>query len=238
MAIDVTCPGCKTRFQVSEKFAGKQGPCPKCKFIIKIPELKDQVVIHTPELEGPKDSKGQLVLKPLARSETRLSAVQIVGIVGGVIVVLLVALFLRVMYGKSPETFPLPLLAAGAVLLAPLLSFAGYTFLRDHELEPYRGIELLLRLVPCTIVYPGLWGIFWFAFYYLGYQNSPLELLHYGIAIPLAVAVGAFAAHLSLDLDPAPAAFHCAMYLGATVILRVIMNLPAAWNVVEKTATR
>ena len=238
MAIDVTCPGCKTRFQVSEKFAGKQGPCPKCKYVIKIPELKDQVVIHTPEAEGPKDSKGQLVLKPLARRETRLSAVQIVGIVGGVIVVLLVALFLRIMYGKSPATFPLPILAAGSVLLAPLLSFAGYTFLRDSELEPYRGIELLLRLIPCTIVYPGLWGLFWFVFAYLGYQNSQLELLHYGLAIPLAVLIGAFTAHLSLDLDPAPAAFHCAMYLGATVILRVIMNLPAAWNVVEKTATR
>jgi hypothetical protein len=238
MAIDVTCPGCKTRFQVSEKFAGKQGPCPKCKYVIKIPELKDQVVIHTPEAEGPKDSKGQLVLKPLARRETRLSAVQIVGILGGVIVVLLVALFLRIMYGKSPATFPLPILAAGSVLLAPLLSFAGYTFLRDSELEPYRGIELLLRLIPCTIVYPGLWGLFWFVFTYLGYQNSQLELLHYGLTIPLAVLIGAFTAHLSLDLDPAPAAFHCAMYLGATVILRVIMNLPAAWNVVEKTATR
>jgi hypothetical protein len=238
MAIDVTCPGCKTRFQVSEKFAGKQGPCPKCKGIIKVPELKDQVVIHTPEAAGPKDSTGQLVLKPLTRRETRLSTVQIVAIAGGVVVVLLVALVLRVMYGRTPATFPLPVLAVGAVILAPLLSLAGYTFLRDSELEPYRGVELILRLIPCTIVYPGLWGLFWFAFNYLGYQNAPLELLHYGIAIPLAVLIGAFTAHLSLDLDPAPAAFHCAMFLGATVLLRVIMNLPAAWNVVEKTATR
>src|SRR6187401_2984774 len=60
MAIDVTCASCKTRFQVSDKFAGKQGPCPKCKKIITVPTKKDEVVIHVPE-SGPKDSKGVLV---------------------------------------------------------------------------------------------------------------------------------------------------------------------------------
>lgn len=232
MAIDITCPGCKTRFQVSEKFAGKQGPCPKCKTVIKIPELKDQVVIHSPELEGPKDSKGQLVLKPILRKETRLSAVQIVAIIGGVVVVLLVALFLRISYAKVPDhEFPLGILIGGAILLAPLLSFAGYTFLRDNELEPYRGIELILRLIPCMIVYPGLWGLFWLVF---GYLEFTPQIWHYGVAIPILVAIGAFAAHLSLDLEPAQAAFHCGMYLTATVALRLILGLPAAWTVVEK----
>lgn len=232
MAIDITCPGCKTRFQVSEKFAGKQGPCPKCKTVIKIPELKDQVVIHSPELEGPKDSKGQLVLKPILRKETRLSAVQIVAIIGGVVVVLLVSLFLRISYAKVPDhEFPLGILIGGAILLAPLLSFAGYTFLRDNELEPYRGIELILRLIPCAIVYPGLWGLFWLVF---GYLDFTPQVWHYGVAIPILVAIGAFAAHLSLDLEPVQAAFHCGMYLTATVVLRLIVGLPAAWTVMEK----
>lgn len=239
MPIDVTCPGCKTRFQVSEKFAGKQGPCPKCKTVIKIPEPKDQVIIHSPELEGPKDSTGQLVLKPIARKETRLSAVQLVAIFGGVVVVLIVALFLRINYAKTPDhEFPLGILIGGAILLAPLLSFAGYTFLRDSELEPYRGTELILRLIPVSLIYPALWGAFWFVFWYLGFQYQPLGLVHYGITIPLAVLIGAFAAHLSLDLEPAQAAFHCAMYLGATVLLRAIVGLPAAWVVIEKTTTR
>ena len=61
MAIDVTCIKCHTRFQVSEKFAGKSGPCPKCKNTIKIPELKDQVVIHAPEVSGTKTATGQPV---------------------------------------------------------------------------------------------------------------------------------------------------------------------------------
>jgi hypothetical protein len=37
MPIQVTCPGCKAQFNVSEKFAGKKGPCPKCKAVITIP---------------------------------------------------------------------------------------------------------------------------------------------------------------------------------------------------------
>ena len=30
MAITVTCPGCHKKFVVSEKFAGKSGPCKYC----------------------------------------------------------------------------------------------------------------------------------------------------------------------------------------------------------------
>src|SRR5690242_8110423 len=98
MAIDVTCPACHTRFQVSEKFAGKSGPCPKCKKTIKVPELKEQVVIHAPEVSGPVDSKGVAVLKPIARTEVRLSMPVIAGIVGSVLVVLITAFALRVAY--------------------------------------------------------------------------------------------------------------------------------------------
>ena len=49
MPINVTCPGCLKRFSVADKFAGKKGPCPKCKKIITIPKKEDEVVIHAPE---------------------------------------------------------------------------------------------------------------------------------------------------------------------------------------------
>ncbi len=91
MAIDVTCIKCHTRFQVSEKFAGKSGPCPKCKATIKIPELKEQVVIHAPEVSGPTTVTGQPVFKPITRTEVRLTPPQIAIIVGSVLVVLIVA---------------------------------------------------------------------------------------------------------------------------------------------------
>jgi hypothetical protein len=72
MAIAVICPGCKTSFRVSEKFAGQTGPCPKCKAPIKIPAASAEVQIHGPDV-GPKDAKGRPVFKPLRRLDVVIS---------------------------------------------------------------------------------------------------------------------------------------------------------------------
>src|SRR5215831_12437191 len=101
MAIDVTCTKCHTRFQVSEKFAGKSGPCPKCKATIKVPELTEQVKIHAPEDYGPKTTTGQPVFKPIARTEVTLQVPQIAAIVGSVLVVLIVVVVLRVQFPQG-----------------------------------------------------------------------------------------------------------------------------------------
>lgn len=272
MAIDVTCAACKTRFQVSDKFAGKQGPCPKCKAIITVPAKKDEVVIHAPEGSGPKDSKGQLVLKPIARKETRLTPINIGIIAGSVILVLMVSLALRITYGNAlkvpttavtgtkgetpktkvatptgtdkkaagkngpravavevqvPRTLQI-ILALGSILLAPAIAFGGYTFLRNDELEPYRGQALWLRLAVFALAYPALWGIYWGVFAYLG-VNPPLMAL--AMIIPLLILGGAFIAHVTLDIEYGTALLHCGMYLSATVVLRLIIGLPPHWSV-------
>jgi hypothetical protein len=228
MAIDVTCTGCKTRFQVSEKFAGKKGPCPKCKTIITIPAKKDEVVIHAPEVSGPKDSKGRAVSEPIFREEVRLSKPVILGIVGAVLGVLLAAFMLRLAFpgGKIPPIITI----VGSVLLAPPLAFAGYTFLRDDELAPHRGKTLMLRLIAPSLVYPLIWGLFWGIFAYLGIKP---EFIHMTFVVPAAIAIGAVAAQASLDLELGQGALHCTMYLAATVILRLIMGMNGYWNVVS-----
>ena len=70
MPIQVTCPKCLKRFQVSDKFAGKEGPCPNCKNVIKVPDKSEEVVIHAPDDGAPKDRSGKSVLKPITRKET------------------------------------------------------------------------------------------------------------------------------------------------------------------------
>ncbi len=78
MPISVVCPGCKARFSVSEKFAGKKGPCPKCKTVVTVPDAPAaEVKIHVPEeyASGGKDSKGRAVGKPIPRSETHVQPV-------------------------------------------------------------------------------------------------------------------------------------------------------------------
>jgi hypothetical protein len=227
MPIDVTCAKCMTRFQVSEKFAGKKGPCPKCKTIITVPELKEQVVIHAPEVSGPKDSKGVSVLKPLVRQEAKLTKPMIIGIAVTIGLVLLVALMLRVAFPGG--RLPMPLLMAGAVLLAPPLSFAAYTFLRNDELAPFTRSELMLRLIAPSIVYPLIWGLYWFIITYL--EIDPKNGLAFAFVIPVVIVIGAFTAQASLDLEFGAAALHYTVYLAATIILRLILGLSAYWHV-------
>jgi predicted Zn finger-like uncharacterized protein len=226
MAIDVTCPSCHTRFQVSEKFAGKSGPCPKCKKTIKVPELKEQVVIHAPEVSGPVDSKGVAVLKPIARTEVRLSAPLIAGIVGSVLLVLIAAFALRVAYpgGAAPAVITI----LGAVLLGPPLAFAGYTFLRDDELEPYRGLEVLVRSLACGLAFAAIWGAYWLVFWYLE-QTPNWQVM--AAAVPVMVALGAFTSQASFEFELPTGALHYSLYLIATVLLRFILGLDILWNV-------
>src|SRR5947207_1420932 len=86
MPIPIICPGCKSQFRVSDKFAGKQGPCPKCKTLINVPKL-DEITIHT---EGPAAVAGKppspdATPRPIRRQKMRLSGLQAT-IVGGAIV--------------------------------------------------------------------------------------------------------------------------------------------------------
>lgn len=233
MAIDVTCTGCKTRFQVSEKFAGKKGPCPKCKAIIQVPAKSDEIVIHAPEHSGPKDSKGVAVLQPIFREEVRLSITTIVGIVAAVVLVLVVAVALRLGADKLGAIDPV-LTIVGAILLAPPLAFAGYTFLRDDELAPHRGMNLLLRLIAPSIVYPLLWGLYWLVFVRSGLADAthPPELMWLLMVVPALIAIGAFTAQASLDLELGQGALHYALYLTCTVLLRLLMGMDGYWNVV------
>ncbi len=91
MAISIICPGCHSRFQVNDKFAGKQGPCPKCKTLINIPKAGEEVKIHAPaDFAGTaaKDQSGRPVFKPIARQGTELRPQWAAAVGAGVLVTL------------------------------------------------------------------------------------------------------------------------------------------------------
>lgn len=220
MPIDVTCPGCHKRFKVSEKFAGKEGPCPSCKGKIRIPDKAEEVVVHAPEAHGPKDASGRPTLKPIARSETRFSPF----IVGGVVVFGLACLIVAIVIRSQGDGAPWQLLAGGAWLLGPTLSWAGYTFLRNEDLEPYRGVMLWLRATACGTLYAALW---------IGYValkinlfDGSIEPLYLLFVVPPFVLVGALGSLAALDLDFGSAAIHYGLYVLVTVCLCWIMGVP------------
>jgi hypothetical protein len=221
MAITVLCPGCKKRFSVHDKFAGKKGPCPKCKTIIQVPEKTEQVVVHTPDEFGPKNATGRATLKPIARIDTAFSPLLTAGIVVAALGTLVAAWLLRTPDGKVSGF----LLALGAIGLGPPLAWGGYAFLRDDELEPFRGREAWLRVGICGLVYAAVWGLEAFVSA-SAFGGKPFGVEYMALVIPAMVALGAFGAWASLELDFGIGALHYGLYLAVTVVLRLIMSLP------------
>ncbi|MEM6329595.1 MAG: hypothetical protein AAF790_05035 [Planctomycetota bacterium] len=215
------------RFSVGDQHAGKQGPCPSpnCSTLISIPKAEDQVVIHAPDDGGPKDAKGRSVLKTTRSKDAKFSVPIAAGVGVAALLVLVVAVLVRA------EVVPggTPVLASGAVILGPMLAWAGYGFLRDGELEPYRGKALLVRASACGLGFAAAWGAYTLLAYQLsgGWPIGSLEVFQMLIAAAAAVAIGAIAAYASLDLDPTLAGVHFALYFLVTVLLRVVMALPA-----------
>ena len=220
MPIRVTCPSCHARFDVSETFAGQTGPCPKCKKPIRIPDKEEEVVIHSPDEFGPKDSEGRSVLKPLEREDSAITPVMITAIVAISLGVLIAAFLL----GRGADGVSVWVLGVGAVFLGPPVAFAGYGVLRDHELEPHRGMSLLLRCLICGLVYAALWGAYYF--FKVSIMEGNVELFNLVFILPPMIAIGATAGLASLELDFTSGALHYGFYLLVTVLLRLLMGLP------------
>lgn len=225
MSILVTCPSCRSRFQVSDKFAGQTGPCPKCKSPIRVPEKSEEVVVHAPAefASGGRTASGALATKPIARKDTKLEPVAVVAMAAAALTVVLVTWVL----GRSDvfEKF-IAVRAIGLLLVSPPLVLAGYTFLRDDELEPYRGVSLYVRAGICAVAYMALWG----GYSFLADRMLTGEIWVWAYVAPPFLALGALAALAALDLDFGSGFFHYSFYLLATILLRWIGGMGWLWQ--------
>ena len=218
MPIQVTCAKCLTRFSVNEKFAGKKGPCPKCKAEITIPKLNEQVVVEAPE-EGPKDSTGKSVLKPIKRTETEVTRRGIAISVGAVLGAIFLAVGMRMTGGT-----PIPARIILAILLAPPLVWVGYTITRDSELEPYRGRELWNRVGIVSAIFAALWLIYvWVSPYVLDIDYaSEMGLMSSGITLVVMLGLGAIAAMAAFELEFIGGLTIAGIYIAPTLLLAIL----------------
>lgn len=220
MAIAVTCPSCLKRFSVSDKFAGKSGPCPSCQKTIKIPEKVDEVVIHAPDEAAPKDSKGRSILKPIRRTEVNLSLPVILAAALSTLVIFGLALGFGISGGA-----PTALLAISAVVLAVPLVFVGYWFLHDDELDGFKGRELWIRCGVCALIFAAAWAVYIYVPAYLN-DGDPVNGIQIVMLIPIMVAIGAAASVLTLELEVLQGVLHYALYLGITFMLAWLAGAP------------
>lgn len=225
MSIQVTCPKCLKRFQVSDKFAGKTGPCPSCKNQIKVPDASEQVVIHAPDDGAPKDRSGQSVLKPLQRTETDVTRKGLFMTGGAVIAAIGVAIGMRLTGG-------MPMIGAviGAVAIAPPLVWAGYGFVRDSELAPYVGGELRNRVLIASALFALLWLLYAFIPSYVLELDSPSEMgfLAFGIIFSVMLVLGALISVGTFELEFTSGLAHAGLYLIATMLLALLSGMTLA----------
>ncbi len=228
MSIIVVCPGCLKSFKVSDKFAGKKGPCPNCKRTLQVPTKEQEVQVHAPEAfaGGGKSASGQLVTKPIARINARFRPLT-AAIISAAVVAVLVATRLGRPLWTLPGVQGIIATMVGLLVISPPLVLAAYEVLRDVDLEPYRGRALYLRAACCSLAYMALWGLFSLLVFK---QWITGDLWNWLFAVPALGALGGGAALAALDLDFGDAVFHYGFYLLVTVVLRWVAGLGWVWN--------
>jgi hypothetical protein len=212
MAIQVICPGCRSTFTVSDKFAGRTGPCPKCKKPITVPsDAVKEVKIHGPEEEA--RLPGRAPTTPIVFVEQPIPKAVYAAVVVGAVVAMILAFAARFVWGNGQT--PLWLLASTAGIVAMPCAWIGYEIVRDRDLAPYRGRSLVIRTAICGAVYALLWAVRGFLPPDLTSDMWPWVYL----APPFMVA-GALAALATLDLDWGTGVAHYSLYVMFTALLR------------------
>ena len=232
MSIIVVCPGCLKSFKVSDKFAGKTGPCPNCKRTLQVPTKESEVKVYTPEAfaGGGKSAAGKLITKPIARVNAKLKPLTTAILVAAVVGVLLATWIVGRAGLLNAEQVGLfrstVALALGLLVISPFLAFAAYEILRDDEFEPYRGTPLYLRSAGCALAYVSLWGVFAI----LSPHIVTGDVWNWFFVLPF-VAIGALAPMGAFDLDFGDGVFHYSSYLVVTLLLRWVAGMQPIWNV-------
>lgn len=222
MPIQVTCPGCLSRFTVSDKYAGKKGPCPKCKKELVVPDKSQEVVIHAPEAAGPKDSKGVAVLKPIKRTDFKLSAREIIIASAIAAAAVVFAVIGRVTFAEQPWWF----LCLGAIAMSFPLAWAGYIFLHDDELGTYVGQELINRVAICAAVFSVTWGLYWLVSFYLGSKTlADVDGIQFAISVIAMFVAGTLVSIAVFELEIGQAVMHYGLYFGITFVLAMIAGV-------------
>jgi hypothetical protein len=226
MPISVVCPNCKSRFNVSDQFAGQTGPCPKCKQPITIPKPAAQsVVIHEPERAvATSAGTGRAPTAPIKRRDKPVKWTALALTAAGALAFMGGAFGLRLAYGPPSEDgagIAPWLLLAGAFAAAVPSVVLGYAAVRNRELEPYRGQPLIMRALICSVVYAGLWAVRGFI-----PAEQTAEMWQWFVIAPLFVTAGALAALACFDLDWGTGAVHFSFYVLFTSLLRWLAGLP------------
>ncbi len=127
MSIIVVCPGCLKSFKVSDKFAGRTGPCPNWQADAQ--SAREVRRGHGPRAGGlcrrRPQASGKLIVEPVAFRPAKLEPVKAALIVATVFVVLAITW----LGGRTGLFANLLATTAGLLVVSPFLVVAAYTIL-------------------------------------------------------------------------------------------------------------
>ena len=221
MAIDVICTGCHKRFQVSDEFAGRKGPCPGCKTVIEIPKLEDIVVVH--ERETTKTG-APTKLNSIRRHGTTVSKLEIIISLAAVTLGLTTAFIGRFTISGASSSPGILIWGIAGSMLGIGTSLLGYIVLRNSELEIVNDRKTILKASGIGILYAVLWRL------QIIITDSALTMED-GIILPgvivLALALTAIASFLPmvlLEFEFAQGLVHTSLFIAALVAYSLILG--------------
>ena len=223
MPLHVICPGCLKRFQVSECFAGKQGPCPNCNATISIPT--EAVAMHgAAGAESKDEEKTRVISLPIARINMEFDPVQARNYTFGVLGVLILAFLL----GCIPmyAVFRSLLGMLGLCFVAFPLVLFGYQFLRNREeIFAFAGEELYRR----TCVVAAGFVILWFGFEYC-LAATQADLLVACLYFSAFAVLATLLCHPLLKMKAPDAFGHYCIFGFSVAFLRFLIGLGWFWT--------
>ena len=221
MAIDVICTGCHKRFQVSDEFAGRKGPCPGCKTVIEIPKLEDIVVVH--ERETTKTG-APTKLNSIRRQGTTVSKLEIIISLAAVTLGLTTAFIGRFTISGASSSPGILIWGIAGSMLGIGTSLLGYIVLRNSELEIVNDRKTILKASGIGILYAVLWRL------QIIITDSALTMED-GIILPgvivLALALTAIASFLPmvlLEFEFGQGLVHTSLFIAALVAYSLILG--------------
>lgn len=223
MPLHVICSGCLKRFQVGERFAGKQGPCPNCGTIIDIPE--ETVKIHTTDnAKGEGENKQKALLRPIPRFDLVFDRVLVKRYSMAVLGVLLLTLVLGCipMYAVLRSVLG----TLGLCLIAFPLTLFGYHMARDRgQIFAFAGKELYYRAGAVAVGYVLLW--FGFEFFIATIQAEGfISMLFFATFAVLATLL----VHPLLEMEMSDAFLHYCIFGISVIFLRFLIGFGWFWE--------
>lgn len=220
MAIDVICPGCHKRFQVSDQFAGQKGPCPGCKTIIQIPKLEDVVVVHERETTS---SGAPAKLNSIRRQHTTAGKSELLCASGALLAGLLSTILVRFLSEPEPDPGFFTTLLIGS-LLGSSTSLLGNIVLRGQDNGSNYGRKTIVRACLVGVIYTVIWRL-------LVLLSDGLLVEDGSVILPaviiLAIALTAISTFLPMfvfDFEYQQGLVHVALFISSLAIYSLVLG--------------